>query len=57
MRTALMSVPEAPMHKNHSAAFRKNDIRLARKVLPVQAKTKAEFVEERANSLLQRCIG
>jgi len=57
MRTALMSVPEATMHKNYSATFRKNDVRLARQVLPVQAKTKAELVEERANSPLRRCIG
>ena len=57
MWTALMSVPEAPVHKNHSAAFRKNDVRLAGQIKTVDPKTKAELVKERANLPFRRCVG
>lgn len=57
MRTVLMSVPEAPVHKDHRAAFRKNDVRLAGQINPVDPETKAELVKERANLPFRRCIG
>ncbi len=56
MRAVLMSMPEATMNKHHSAVFRKDDVRLARQILPVQAKPAAKLVEEGADPLFRCCI-
>ncbi len=52
-----MPVPETPMHKNHGAAFRKNDVRFARQVETVDPETVSELVKERAHLSFRRCVG
>ena len=57
VRTAWMPMPEATMHKNHGMVFRKDDVRLARHIIPVQAKPEAELVEEKTHPLFRCRIG
>ncbi|OHE17230.1 MAG: hypothetical protein A2X96_12440 [Syntrophobacterales bacterium GWC2_56_13] len=57
MRAILMTVPEAPVHKNHCTAFGKGYIRLARQIVSVQAKPEAKTVEKGADLLFGRRIG
>ena len=57
MRAALMSMPEASVHKNHGAVFWKNDVRFPWQILPMQAESKADFVEKGADLPFRHRIG
>lgn len=57
MRTVLMSVPEASMHKDDGAMFRKHNVGLAGQIDTVDPEAVSELVEERADLPLRRRVG
>jgi hypothetical protein len=53
---AVMSVPEAPMHKDRSAQTREHQIGTARQVLAVKPKSQSPCVQSTAQQQLGLCI-
>jgi len=51
-----MTMPETAMHENHSVVFWKNDIRLPRQIVSMQAKPEAKLVEKGADPPFRRRI-
>jgi hypothetical protein len=49
-------MPETAMHKDYCLVFRQHDVRIARKVLSMQAETEATFVKHGAYGDLRLCI-